>query len=148
MPQNTRANEEGEIKYNSSINVAVLLIGVGGMAIVLGFVYTSVMWFYQFIVHTGVLHKHNHNHHHILFNHNHQFISIILFRSRDCFATSDCISSSHHEQQRACTCTCNSLRIIRMKIIYFVTQTGICCDSTSTLKGAEPPPTHIFGHGC
>ena len=49
MAQNTRENEGGEIEYNSFINGVVLLIGVAPMFIGLGFVYISVMWFYQFL---------------------------------------------------------------------------------------------------
>ena len=46
MEQNTR---EGEIEDNSIINGIFLAIGVLLMFIGLGFVYVSVMWFYQFL---------------------------------------------------------------------------------------------------
>ena len=49
MAQNTQANEQRKIEYNSSINRVVLLIGVLLMPIGLGSVYISVMWFYQFL---------------------------------------------------------------------------------------------------
>ena len=48
MAHNTQARET-EIKYNSTIKGVVLVIGVVAMLIGLGFVYVSVMWFYQFL---------------------------------------------------------------------------------------------------
>ena len=49
MAQNTRENEGGEIEDNSIINGVMFLIGEAPMFIGLGFVYISVMWFYQFL---------------------------------------------------------------------------------------------------
>ena len=49
MAHSTRENEGGEIEDNSIINGVVLLIGVVPMFIGLGFVYISVMWFFQLL---------------------------------------------------------------------------------------------------